>query len=110
MKSQIELEIDNCYNVFSLTQEFLNDWVSDKNIQFSKILEFVCVKLSITDALRIKESDNLIRMFVRKHPDWHIIKGNKGGIMRMSKFKDKLAAKVEQNKLKEEINYYFKID
>lgn len=84
--------IDDLLPIFQATDQALNEWTSEGNLQFPTLLTSLAVKLN-WDEKQIREADPLVRMYVRRHPDWYVTRGAHGGIMRRSEKQKKEDAK-----------------
>jgi len=92
--------LDDLTMMFEVTDEVLNDWNGDGNLQFPLLVQMMAVKLNWDDK-QMREADPLVRYYVRKHPDWHVTRGAHGGIMRISDKLKKEAAKLSKASNKE---------
>lgn len=87
--------LDNLMSLFKSTDEVLNEWTGDGNLQFPVLLTMMAVKLNWNEK-QIREADPLIRYYIRNSPDWYVTRGAHGGIMKASEKQKKeavLAAK-----------------
>jgi hypothetical protein len=98
--------IDDLLPIFQATDQALNEWTSEGNLQFPTLLASLAVKLN-WDEKQIREADPLVRMYVRRHPDCYVTRGAHGGIMRRSERQKKEAikdaAKAAKDILKQQI-------
>lgn len=86
--------------VFSAADTALNDWKGDCNLQFPVLMLTLAVKLN-WDEKQMRETDPLVRYYVRKHPDWYVTRGAHGGIMRTTDKQKKEAAKASKASVKD---------
>ena len=96
----IKTVLDNLTSVFSATNDVLNDWKSEGNLQFPDLIGMLAVKLNWDDK-QMREADPLVRYYVRKHPDWYVTRGAHGGIMRVTEKQKKEAAKASKASVKD---------
>ncbi len=92
----VQSVLDKLSTVFSVTEEILNDWNGEGCLQFPALMASVAVKLGLNEK-QVRETDPLVRYYVRSNPNWHVTRGAHGGIMRVSDKKSKedaLAAKA----------------
>ena len=99
MSETIESVLDQIAVVFSATDEALNEWSGEGNLQFPALLGMIAIKLNWTDK-QLREADPLIRFYIRRHPDWHVTRGAHGGIMRATEKQKKEAAKAAKEAAK----------
>lgn len=78
--------------MFDAADEALNEWKGDGNLQFPVLLAMVALKLNWSEK-QCRENDAVIRLYVRKHPDWEVTRGAHGGIMRAEEKQKKDAVK-----------------
>jgi len=99
--------LDDLSTVFETTEDTLNDWTSEGNLQFPALMGMLALKLSWTDK-DMREADPLVRYYVRRHPDWYVTRGAHGGIQRMSekakKDAQRLAKEEAKRKMQEAID------
>jgi hypothetical protein len=94
--------LDNLEAIFTATNDCLNDWKGDGNLQFPALVGMMAVKLN-WDEKQMREADPLIRYYVRKHPDWYVTRGAHGGIMRTTEKQKKEAAKSAKASAKDQL-------
>lgn len=94
--------LDDLTLMFDATDEILNEWTGNANLQFPLLVQMMAVKLN-WDEKQMREADPLIRYYVRKHPDWHVTRGAHGGIMRISDKLKKEAAKLSKASVKDQL-------
>jgi len=98
----IKTVLDELTAMFAVTNEILNDWKGEGNLQFPALLGMMAIKLNWDDK-QMKEADPLVRYFVRKHPDWYVTRGAHGGIMRTTDKQKKEALKTSKNSIKDQL-------
>lgn len=81
--SNMKSVLDDLSNIFRTTEDILNDWTGDGNLQFPALMGMLALKMNWTDK-DMRETDPLVRYYVRRHPDWYVTRGAHGGIMRIS--------------------------
>lgn len=98
--------IDELVPMFEATDAALDSWTGDGNLQFPVLLGMIAVQFNWNEK-QVREADPLIRMYVRRHPDWHVTRGAHGGIMKSSdkqkKDADKLAKEVAKKQVMDAI-------
>lgn len=94
--------LDDLTAVFEATDDALNDWKGDGNLQFPLLVQMMAVKMN-WDEKQMREEDPLVRYYVRKHPDWYVTRGAHGGIMKTADKLKKDAAKVAKASIKEQL-------
>ena len=90
-------------NIQAVTEEFvvicetvdqvLNDWTEESNLQLPKLTEMVSNKLN-WDKKQLSENDGVVRFFIKKHPEWDVVRGPHGGIVKNSDKVKKAEAKL----------------
>ena len=81
MNKTVQDVIDKLSPLFQATDDVLNDWNGEGNLQFPVLLGMMAVKLN-WDEKQVRENDPLVRYYVRNNPDWYVTRGAHGGIMR----------------------------
>jgi hypothetical protein len=99
MSETIESVLDQITVVFAATDEALNEWSGEGNLQFPALLGMIAIRLNWNDK-QLREADPLIRFYIRRHPDWHVTRGAHGGIMRATEKQKKEAAKAAKEAAK----------
>lgn len=102
MSSHIEIVLDNMVGIFEATDEILNNWGGDGNLQFPALFAMLAIKMGWGDK-EIREADPIIRYYIRRHPEWHVTRGAHGGIMRISDKQKKEEAKSAKNSVKKQL-------
>lgn len=88
--------------IFQMTERVLNEWNSPGNIQFPVLLGMVAVRMG-WDERQLRENDPFIRKYIRKHKEWCIARGAKGGIMRASEKQKKDEMQMTKSAIKQQI-------
>lgn len=94
--------LDELKGVFEVTDEILADWNGTSNLQFPDLVGMLAVKLN-WDTTQVRSIDPIVRYYVRRHPDWYVTRGAKGGIMRISDKQKKDAVKNARSSAKEQL-------
>jgi hypothetical protein len=106
MNNSIQLALNFFTEVFTATEQVLDEWKETSNLQFPVLMNMVAVKMNL-DESNIKDIDPFIRYYIRKHPDWCSTRGAHGGCCRRSEKQKKEANKNAKdsikNKMKQEI-------
>jgi hypothetical protein len=102
MSKIVQDVIDKLSPLFQATEEVLNDWKGDGNLQFPVLLGMMAVKLN-WDEKQVRENDPLVRYYVRNNPDWYVTRGAHGGIMRSTEKQKKEVAKLAKEAAKAQV-------
>jgi len=102
MNEVIRATLDRLSDIFTVTDEVLNEWKSEGNLQFPVLLGMIAVKMN-WDEKQVREADPLIRFYIRNNPDWHVTRGAHGGIMRSSDKQKKDVAKSNKDLIKKQM-------
>ena|SRR5579885_554577 len=94
--------LDDFSSLFDAVDEALADWHGEGCLQFPNLLMTLAVKLNWNDT-QVREYDPVIRIYVRRHPEWHVTRGAHGGIMRASEKAKKEELKAAKERAKAEI-------
>ncbi len=81
MNTNVNHVLDRLSVIFLATEEILNDWSADTNLQFPALLSMLTARFNWNEK-QLKEADAVVRYYVRNNPDWHVTRGARGGIMR----------------------------
>lgn len=98
----IQKVLDELVPIFQAADTALNEWTGDGNLQFPVLLGMMAVKLN-WDEKQVREADPLVRIYVRRHPDWFVTRGAHGGIMRSAEKQKKEAAKLAKDIAKKQM-------
>lgn len=96
MSNAIQSVMDKMATIFQATDEALNSYQGEGNLQFPNLMGMIAVKLNWNEK-QVRESDPIVRFYVRNNPEWHVTRGAHGGIMRAAdrqKKAESLAAKA----------------
>ena len=102
MSDAIGSILGNLDMLFQETDKALSEWLTERdklaekdrgNLQFPKLMEKMILTQNWDDD-QSREADPIIRYYVRKHPDWHVTRGAKGGIMPVAEKQNKEAVKL----------------
>lgn len=102
MSNQIDDVLESLRPLFEATNEALNEWNGQGNLQFPILIGSIAVKLNWTDK-EVRNNDPMIRYFVRTNKDWYVTRGAHGGIMKVSEKQKKEAAVAAKISAKEQI-------
>src|SRR5271166_2658933 len=102
MNENIDNVIQQIIPIWKATEEELEQWTSEGNLQFPDLLEKLAANQNWTDK-QLREYDPLVRFYVRRHPKFHVTRGAHGGIMRKSDKDKKDLAKTLKESLKKQI-------
>ncbi len=99
MSDIIQDVLDKLVPVFSATEQTLEEWKGEGNLQFPVLLGMMAVKLNWNEK-QVRENDPLIRYYIRNNPNWYVTRGAHGGIMKASDKQKKEASKIEKENAK----------
>lgn len=99
MSDTIQTITERLVEMFQATDQILNSWEGDGNLQFPNLMSMVALKMNWNEK-QVKESDPLIRYYVRNNPEWHVTRGAHGGIMRAADRQKKQQVQAEKAALK----------
>lgn len=102
MSDTIKAVTDQLVSIFSATEEALSSYEGEGNLQFPVLMGTLAAKMNWTEK-QVRESDPIVRYYVRNNPDWHVTRGAHGGIMRASDRQKKEQARAAKDKLKEQM-------
>lgn len=102
MNENIDNVIQQIIPIWKATEDVLEQWTSEGNLQFPELLEKLTANQNWTDK-QLREYDPLIRFYVRRHPNFHVTRGAHGGIMRKSDKDKKDLAKNLKESLKKQM-------
>jgi hypothetical protein len=102
MSEVIQAALDHLAEIFTITDEVLNDWTGENNLQFPVLLGMIAVKMN-WDEKQVREADPLIRFYIRNNPDWYVTRGAHGGIMRSSDKQKKELVKANKEAIKKQM-------
>lgn len=95
MSEQVNKMVEEAREIYRATEEALQkDWDQKENLQFPNLLSFVVARLKANPE-KASEVDPFMRTFVRKHPDYYVSRGAKGGIMLRSVYEARLNKKAQ---------------
>lgn len=94
--------IDDLLPIFQATEQALNEWSGEGNLQFPVLLGMIAVRLN-WDEKQVRENDPFVRKYVRNNADWYVTRGAHGGIMRASERQKKEALKAAKEQAKKTI-------
>ena len=94
--------LDELVQLFAITEEVLNEWTEEANLQFPVLLGKIALKLNL-DEKQLREADPFVRKYVRNHPDWYVTRGAHGGIMKATEKQKKEAAKLAKELAKKQM-------
>jgi hypothetical protein len=81
--------------LFSVVDEVLNEWTSDKCYQLPMLMMNIKAKMKWEGEegeKQFRAKDPIIRDYIRNHPTWYITRGAHGGVMRRAEKEKKEAA------------------
>lgn len=102
MSDVIQSVTDQLVVIFTATEEVLNSYQGDGNMQFPTLMGMLAVKMS-WDEKQVREADPIVRYYVRNNPEWYVTRGAHGGIMRASERNKKNQAKAAKDLLKQQM-------
>ena len=102
MSDTIKTVTDQLVVIFTATEEALNAYQGEGNLQFPTLMGMLAAKMNWTEK-QVRESDPIVRYYVRSNPDWHVTRGAHGGIMRTSDRQKKEQARMAKEALKQQM-------
>jgi hypothetical protein len=113
MNTNVNHVLDRLSVIFLATEEILNDWSADTNLQFPALLGMLTSRFNWNEK-QLKEADAVVRYYVRNNPDWHVTRGARGGIMRAADKQKKqqalLLKEAAKKQMKEKIEASAPVD
>jgi hypothetical protein len=97
-----EKVLNEMSELFEATDNALNEWAGEGNLQFPVLFGMIAMKLNL-DEKQVKEMDPFVRKYVRSHPEWYVTRGAHGGIMKASDKQKKEAAKEAKDLAKKQM-------
>jgi ElaB/YqjD/DUF883 family membrane-anchored ribosome-binding protein len=102
MNSTKDKLLQDIGELIEATDEVLNGWTGENNLQFPVLLGMIAVRYN-WDEKQVRRADPFVREYIRNHPDWYVTRGAKGGIMRASVKNKKEAAKSSKDAVKKQM-------
>ena len=97
--NNVKESVDFCESIFKETEAALSEHKGNENIQLPALHAIVTSRLNVPPH-KIKEVDPFMRFYVRNHPDYHVTRGAKGGVEKMSSFLKKESDKEAKESAK----------
>jgi hypothetical protein len=94
--------MDDLLPIFQATEQVLNEWTGEGNLQFPNLLAKIALRLNWS-AKDARENDPFVRKYVRKNKDWYVTRGAHGGIMRAAEWQKKDAIKIAKDIAKKQM-------
>jgi len=91
----LEKIVSDFRTVCQTTEEVLEEWQGEGNIQFPKLFGLMAMKLNWGEP-EVRKNDPLVRHYIQNHPRWIISLGPRGGVMKREKKEQILAEKMAQ--------------
>jgi hypothetical protein len=102
MSDTIENNLEALRVLFQQTDEVLNEWKGDGNLQVPVLLGLMAVRFN-WDEKQIRKNDPFVRFHVSNSSEWYITRGAHGGIMRASEKQKKEAALLAKTLAKKQM-------
>lgn len=96
MSEAVDTNLEKIRAIWKATDEALAEWTGEGNLQIPILLGMIAVRQH-WDEKAVRDADPFVRFHVRNHPEWHVTRGAKGGIMRKSDKDKKEAAKMAKD-------------
>lgn len=90
MSDTINSNLEMLRALFQQTDEVLNEWKGEGNLQVPVLLGMMAVRFN-WDEKQVRKNDPFVRFHVSNSPEWYITRGAHGGIMRASEKQKKEA-------------------
>lgn len=94
--------INDLLPIFQATEDALNEWTGEGNLQFPILLGMIAVRLN-WDEKQVRENDPFVRKYVRKNSDWYVTRGAHGGIMKATDRNKKESIKLAKDLVKKQM-------
>lgn len=96
MKDSVKNYLSFCQEVAEATEQALVDYFakSSENLQFPTLVTTVSTLIKC-DVKTVGDVDQQVRQYVRRHDDYHVSRGAKGGIMPRASYDKRQAAKKQ---------------
>jgi|SRR6185436_632318 len=102
MNDIIDSIIKQIYSIFAVTEESLQSWNGEGNLQFPALLAKLAAQMN-WDEKQLREADPIIRFYIRRNPNYHVTRGAHGGIMRASDKYKKEVLKAAKDSAKKQM-------
>lgn len=104
MNDNVKSYLAFCQQVSEATEQSLESYFakSEENLQFPNLVAMVS-NLINHDPKVVADVDQHVRQYVRRHGDYHVSRGAKGGIMKMAVYQKRQAGKAAQEAAKQQI-------
>ena len=102
MSDTIQTVLSQLVAVFTATDEILNEWQGEGNLQIPNLMGMLAVKMNWNEK-QVRETDPIVRFYIRNNPDWFVTRGAHGGIMRASDRQKKEKALADKEALKKQM-------
>ena len=104
MNDNVKNYLAFCQQVSEATEQALEGYFakSEENIQFPSLVTTVSSMIN-HDPKVVADVDQHVRQYVRRHADYHVSRGAKGGIMKMAVYQKRQAGKAAQEAAKQQI-------
>jgi len=104
MNDNVKNYLAFCQEISEATEQALSEYFlkSEENLQFPTLVTMVG-NIIKHDPKIVGDVDQHIRQYVRRHPDYRVSRGAKGGIMKMATFLKREAGKAAQEAAKKVI-------
>jgi len=102
MSDAVESFLQKWKPILTIVDEVLGEWDGVACYQVPALVKLLSVRLN-WDSDTTRQSDPVIRVYLRDHPVWYITRGAKGGVMKRAEYLRKEAIKVAKEKAKEEL-------
>lgn len=100
MDNNFKMFMDNLEEVFSFVEETLSAYSFATNMQFPSLLDSLAEKFDWSDSQR-KTYDPILRLYIKDHEKYDLVRGAHGGITLRQVRQQKLAAKASKTAIKE---------
>ncbi len=102
MSDVIDNNLEKIRAIWQATDEALAEWTGEGNLQIPVLLGMIAVRQQ-WDEEAVRHADPFVRFHVRNHPDWHVTRGAKGGIMRKADKDKKEATRLAKELVKQQM-------
>lgn len=102
MSDVIQSVTEQLSAMFKATDEILNEWQGEGNLQFPNLMGMMAVKMNWNEK-QVREADPIVRFYIRNNPEWYVTRGAHGGIMRATDRQKKEQVKAAKEALKQQM-------
>ncbi len=103
MKESSKNTLNQLGEIFEVIETVLDEWNSPGNLKFPDLMAMISAKTNWNEKY-IKEIDPVIRLFIRRSPDYEAMRGAHGGIQRVTDKQKKEELKALKDQAKKQVH------